>query len=120
VPAAVPSRQVEVRFWAQAGAPSAALHIDLGARRAYYSTVAADGVAAPPCTLREGGNPAQGGDYAIANLRGVDTPFTVRILLKRDPKLGGTLIDCEIAGQRTMLSMRMGLWVGHVCMKTSL
>jgi hypothetical protein len=115
-PAAVPTGCVDVRFGAQAGAPPCALQIDLRARRAQYSTVAADGMAAPQGTLRAGGNPAQGGDYAIANLRGIDAPFAVRILIIRDTKLGGTLIDCEIAGQRTMLTFRPDVWVSHVTM----
>jgi hypothetical protein len=69
--------------------------------------------------LREGGNPAHGGDYAIEHLRGVDVPFVVRILLIRDVKLGGTLIDTEIAGQRTMLTFRPELWVDEVTIRGS-
>jgi hypothetical protein len=44
----------------------------------------------------------------------MDQPFTLRILIKRDSQLGGTLIDCEIADQRTMLSFRPDVWVGTV------
>jgi hypothetical protein len=62
-------------------------------------------------SLREGTSPAGGGNYAIENLIGVDQPFTVRVIVKSDDKLGGALIDAEIAGQRTMLTYRADLLV---------
>ena len=43
------------------------------------------------------------GNYAIENLIGVGKPFQVRLLVKYDPKMGGSLVDAEIAGQRTMI-----------------
>ena len=51
------------------------------------------------------------GDYAIENLIGADQPFTVRVIVKGDDKLGGSLIDAEIAGQRTMITYRADLTV---------
>ena len=60
-------------------------------------------------SLREGGQPQHARDYAIEQLRGTDEPFSVRVLLLTDPKFGGTLVDVEIAGQRTMISHREGL-----------
>jgi len=62
-------------------------------------------------TLREGAAPHHVGDYAIENLIGDDQPFTVRVIVKGDDKLGGSLIDAEIAGQRTMISYRADLTV---------
>lgn len=62
-------------------------------------------------SLREGTSPSGGGNYAIENLLGVDQPFTVRVIVKSDNKLGGALIDVEIAGQRTMLTYRADLSV---------
>jgi len=62
-------------------------------------------------TLREGAAPHHVGDYAIENLIGADRPFTVRVIVKGDDKLGGSLIDAEIAGQRTMISYRADLTV---------
>lgn len=62
-------------------------------------------------SLREGENPHSGGNYAIENLLGVDQPFTVRVIVRSDDKLGGSLIDAEIAGQRTMLTYRADLRV---------
>ena len=41
----------------------------------------------------------------------MDQPFTVRVIVKSDDKLGGALIDAEIAGQRTMLTYRADLRV---------
>lgn len=62
-------------------------------------------------SLREGGAPHQAGNYAIEHLLGVDKPFRVRVVVKNDQKLGGALIDVEIAGERTMISYRVDLRV---------
>lgn len=62
-------------------------------------------------TLREGATPHLPGNYAIENLIGADQPFTVRLIVKGDDKLGGSLIDAEIAGQRTMITYRADLTV---------
>ncbi len=70
-----------------------------------------NGFAGNQKSLREGGSPHGAGNYAIENLIGVDRPFLVRVIVKGDDKLGGTLIDAEIAGQRTMLSYRPNLTV---------
>ncbi len=69
-------------------------------------------------TLREGGQPQHARNYAIGNLRGLDAPFTVRIIVRGEPKLGGSLIDVEIAGQRTMISHRSALRVGALQCQT--
>jgi hypothetical protein len=55
-------------------------------------------------SLREGGSPPGADSYAIENLIGVNKPFTVRVVVKNSVKIGGSLIDAEIAGQRTMIS----------------
>jgi len=60
-------------------------------------------------SLREGGAPQGAGNYAIERLVGVDRPFDVRIIVHSNGKLGGSLIDAEIAGQRTMLTYRPDL-----------
>lgn len=62
-------------------------------------------------SLCEGTNPASDVNYAIENLIGVDQPFSVRVIVKSDDKIGGALIDVEIAGQRTMLTYRADLQV---------
>nr|MCU0978744.1 hypothetical protein [Pirellulaceae bacterium] len=62
-------------------------------------------------SLREGGTPHGAGNYAIENLIGVDQPFTVRLIVKGDDKIGGSLVDAEIAGRRTMISYRAELTV---------
>lgn len=48
-------------------------------------------------------------DYAKENLTLPDHPFTIRILICRDPKFNSTLIDTEIAGKFTMLTHRKDL-----------
>ena len=62
-------------------------------------------------SLREGGAPHSAGNYAIENLPGVDRPFAVRVIVMGGDKLGGSLVDAEIAGQRTMISYRPDLSV---------
>jgi len=87
------------------------LQLQLDERRAQFGPAAPGGFAGRQKSLREGGAPHAGGNYAIENLIDVERPFTVRVIVKTDPKLGGTLIDAEIAGQRTMLSYRADLTV---------
>ncbi|MCX6877377.1 MAG: hypothetical protein NTW21_26745 [Verrucomicrobia bacterium] len=69
-------------------------------------------------SLREGGAPQQVGNYAIGNLIGVEKPFTVRVLVKGCDKIGGSLVDAEIAGQRTMISYRPELTVKRMVFRT--
>jgi hypothetical protein len=68
--------------------------------------------------LREGGAPHQVGNYALENLIGTSQPFSVRVMVKGDEKIGGSLIDVEIAGQRTMISYRPNLTVGKLAFRT--
>ena len=50
-------------------------------------------------------------NYSIEKLIGVDGSFTVRVIVKNSEKMGGALVDAEIAGQRTMISYREELTV---------
>lgn len=83
--------------------------IDLASKRAQFAPVAENGFAPQQKTLGEGGQPSKAMDYAIANLAGVDEPFTVRMIVKHTGKFGGSVVDVEIAGRRTMLSWRRRL-----------
>ncbi|MGY4385740.1 hypothetical protein ACVWYN_002786 [Pedobacter sp. UYP24] len=58
----------------------------------------------PEKSLRAGGSPSAARNYAIENLANTDKPFTVRIIVKYEDKFGGSQIDTEIAGQRTMIA----------------
>jgi hypothetical protein len=79
--------------------------------RAQFGPGSLNGFAAREKSLREGGAPHGAGNYAIEQLLGVAEPFTLRILVKADEKIGGSLIDAEIAGRRTMLAYRPDLTV---------
>ena len=57
-------------------------------------------------------------NYAIEKLLDVDRPFTVRVIVKGDDKIGGSLIDAEIAGKRTMLSYRPELTAKRLMFRT--
>ncbi|MGN6494833.1 MAG: hypothetical protein ACTHLE_22785 [Agriterribacter sp.] len=91
-----------------------ALQIDINALTAQYSAAVKDSFAAPEKSLRQGGSPQHVGNYAIENVMGMDKPFSVRILVKSNAKLGGTIIDTEIAGQNTLVSYRQGLTVKDI------
>ena len=52
--------------------------------------------------------PDDGNDFAIGNIRGLGRPFEVKVVNYFDKKAGMTLVDVEIAGQRTMVTRRFG------------
>jgi len=92
--------------------------INLPQKRAQYANGDRLKFAAPEKTLREGGAPHQARSYAIENLTGVDKPFTVRLIVKYENKFGGSQIDAEIAGERTMLSFRPELKTERLFFRT--
>lgn len=96
------------------GSPSCEFQICLDDCRAQFGPASMDGFATTQKSLREGGMPHRVGDYAIENLIGTEQPFLVRLIVKGDNKLGGSLVDAEIAGQRTMISYRPELTVKRV------
>ena len=69
-------------------------------------------------SLRQGGSPQNVRNYAIENLIGVDKDFTVRLIVKGCGKLGGSIIDVEIAGKRTMIAYRPNLLVKKLLFRT--
>lgn len=106
-PAEVKKRKVGISFLPESGEQaSCELQIRLEDRRAQFGPGSANHFAGNGKSLREGGGP-----HAIEYLIGVDRPFTVRVIVKGDDKIGGSLIDAEIAGQRTMISFRPDLTV---------
>ena len=79
--------------------------MDTGSGRAQFS----DDTNHREKTLREGGAPHNAGNYAIEGLPTDGQRLPVRIIVKRTGKLGGSLVDVEIAGRRTMISYRQEL-----------
>lgn len=55
--------------------------------------------------------PDDGDDFAITHIRGLDRPFEVKVVNYFDGKSGCTLVDVEIAGQRTMVTRRLGRYI---------
>lgn len=88
--------------------------IDTKALTAQYGSAIKDAFAAPEPSLRQEGSPQSVGNYAIENITGTDKPFTVRIIVKSNAKLGGSIVDAEIAGQNTMISYRQDLTVENI------
>ena len=111
---------MKVLFLPEKGEESACeWQLQLDKARAQYGTNLTATYASSEKTLREGGAPQTASNYAIEN--GIDTskPFMVRILVDGSDKFGGSLIDTEIAAQRTMISYRPELTVGNLrfCME---
>ena len=97
---------------------AAELQIRLDDGRAQFGPGSLTNWAGNVKSLREGAAPHQVGNYAIEHLLGVDKPFAVRVIVKRDDKMGGSLIDAEIAGQRTMMAYRADLTVKKLVFRT--
>lgn len=87
-------------------------------RRAQFGSCSPDCFAGAEKSLREGGEPQAAANYAIENLIAVDRPFTVRVIVKNGNKIGGSIIDAEIAGARTMITYRPDLTVERVVFRS--
>ena len=86
--------------------------------RAQYANGNLQSFAGKEKSLREGGSPTSARNYGIESIEGTDKGFKVRMVLKYDSKFGGTLIDTEIAGQRTMISFRPDLKVEQLTLRS--
>lgn len=58
-------------------------------------------------------------NFSIDHVRGLAEPFTLRFLVTHIPRMDSTMLDVEIAGQRTMLSSRKRLRVDRVSFASS-
>lgn len=111
------SGKLALSFLASANDPyekACELQINTGSAIAQYNNAVKNAFAGPERSLRQGGSPQHVGNYAIENLTGIDKPYSVRILVKRNAKLGGTIVDTEIAGQNTMVTYRQGLSIESI------
>lgn len=93
------------------------VQLNLGELTAQYSHATEGFFSAPEKSLRQGGSPQSVRNYAIENLMGVNKPFSLRILVKNNSKLGGSIFDSEIAGQNTMISYSEGLTITNIVFK---
>ncbi len=87
------------------------------AKKAQYGKGQISSFSNPEKSLREGGSPSGARNYAIENLAGTDKSFPVRIIVKYDSKFGGSQIDTEIAGLRTMIAFRPDLKVEKLLLR---
>lgn len=101
--------------WVEGGCE---LQIRLDDRRAQFGPAPVGGFAGNEKSLREGGAPQGVGNYAVEHLVGTEAAFTVRVIVLGCDKIGGTLVDAEIAGRRTMLSYRPDLTVKKMVCRT--
>jgi len=92
--------------------------LQLDSLKAQYGNASFGGYAASEKSLRQGGQPQLVSNYAIEKLIDVGKPFQVRMVVKYTDKLGGVLIDSEIAGQRTMITYRPDLLVEKLMFKS--
>jgi hypothetical protein len=94
------------------------VQISPGSKRAQYGNGQLQNFSGTEKSLHEGGSPNSVRNYAIENLSNTDKPFTVRMIFKYEAKYGGSLIDTEIAGQRTMISFRPDLKVEKLLLRS--
>lgn len=87
-------------------------------KTAQYGNGRSNGFSTPEKSLRQGGSPQHARHYAVENLFDTDRPFTVRMFIKYDPKYGGSQIDTEIAGKRTMITFCPKLKVDKLLFRT--
>lgn len=113
-----PAGRLAVTFSAEGATPACEFQIEINRKRAGFAQAVPGRFAPSGKTLREGGAPHQVGDYAIENLIGIDAPFSVRLIVKEAGKLGGSLIDAEIAGYRTLITYRPDLLVNRISFRT--
>jgi hypothetical protein len=112
--------KVGISFLPESGEQaSCEVQVRPGDRRAQFGPGSPNSFAGDQKSLREGGSPHADGNYAIENLLGVAAPFTVRVIVKGDDKIGGSLVDVEIARQRTMISYRPDLTVKKLVFRTA-
>lgn len=101
-----PSAKIDLQLRPRQGAKSATWwSMDMEEGRAQF----ADNPANREKTVREGAKPHQAGNYAIEGIACDEPRCPVRIIVKQTDKLGGSLVDVEIGGRRTMISYRGGL-----------
>lgn len=91
------------------GKNSCEFQINLNESVAQYSNVCEKPFSKKELSLRQGGAPHHVENYAIENLIGINRTFSVRLIAINNSKFGGTVIDAEIAGQRTMITFRPDL-----------
>ena len=94
--------------------PGCTLQIDGAKGVAHYSNTVGNGFADPEKSFRQGGSPQAVENYAIEQLNDLQQPFTVRILVKHNAKLGGSIIDTEIAGRHTLVTYREDLTIKNL------
>ncbi len=83
--------------------------LQLDRERAQFAAGVAEGFALNERTVREGGDLAAARNYAIAGGMRQSGTTPVRMMVYYDEKLRGSIVDVEIAGQRTMISYRQDL-----------
>ena len=94
-------------------AAAAELQLRLDQRRAQWSAGFADRFGAPEKSIREGGSAS-----AVENLTGIGAPFVLRVIVHQTDKLGGAVLDAEIAGQRTLITYRRDLEVQRLVFRS--
>lgn len=50
--------------------------------------------------------PQRACNYTLTDIQGIDRPFTFKLMIRRSSRIISTVLDAEIAGHRTLISMR--------------
>jgi hypothetical protein len=97
---------------------SCEVQINPGGKKAQYANGQIRNFSGQEKSLREGGSTSAARNYAIKNISDTDKPFKVRMIVKYEDKFGGSQIDTEIAGQRTMIAFRPNLKVEKLLLRS--
>lgn len=58
--------------------------------------------------------PRSAKNYALSDIVGINNPFSLKMLIRYSRKMRSTVIDVEIAGCRTMISVRSGFYPSKI------
>ncbi|PWM70900.1 MAG: hypothetical protein DBX59_10050 [Bacillota bacterium] len=64
--------------------------------------------------LAEADLPCRAKNFCLANVRGIDKPFVLKVIVHYEKKTDSVFLDAEIAGMRTLISNRVGLNVREI------
>lgn len=103
------------------GRSACVLQLDLAQKRATVNDAGIDAFGEPRATMlevmqaldpeersfRKAVNvPHHAHNFGLPDIRGIDSPFTLRVIIRRSRRLMAAVLDAEIAGRRTLVSVR--------------
>lgn len=97
-----------LRFASAVGGKRLEFHVNAKTGELHFADVLQDG------SLAKFSFPHGNGNFRISGTRGLDKPYEVRLVRHYDRKSNVTLFDAEVAGNRTIICRRPGVWTDGV------